>query len=48
MGRQDARALARAYAMKAVEDKNASDVIVGKFSIFELVNFLSLRLMYMH
>ena len=26
---------ARAYAMKAVEDKDASDVIVGKFSIFE-------------
>ena len=35
MGRQDARAPARAYAMKAVEDKDALDVIVGKFSIFE-------------
>ena len=35
MGRQDACAPARAYAMKAVEDKDASDVIVGKFSIFE-------------
>ena len=35
MGRQDARALARAYAMKAVEDIDAPDVIVGKFSIFE-------------
>ena len=35
MGRQDARAPARAYAMKAVEDKDAPDVIVGKFSIFE-------------
>ena len=35
MGRQDARASARSYAMKAVEDKDASDVIVGKFSIFE-------------
>ena len=35
IGRQDGRALARAYAMKAVEDKDASDVIVSKFSIFE-------------
>ena len=35
MGRQDARALVRAYAMKAVEEKDAPDVIVGKFSIFE-------------
>ena len=35
IGRQDARASARAYAMKAMEDKDASDVIVGKFSIFE-------------
>ena len=35
IGRQDARALARAYEMKAVEDKYAPDVIVGKFSIFE-------------
>ena len=35
IGRQDACASARAYAMKAVEDKDASDVIVGKFSIFE-------------
>ena len=35
IGRQDARALARAYAMKAMEDKDAPDVIVGKFSIFE-------------
>ena len=35
MGRQDACAPARAYAMKAVEDKDAPDVIVGKFSIFE-------------
>ena len=34
-GRHDARALPRAYAMKAVEDKDALDVIVGKFSIFE-------------
>ena len=35
IGRQDARAPAKAYAMKAVEDKDAPDVIVGKFSIFE-------------
>ena len=35
IGRQDACAPARAYAMKAMEDKDASDVIVGKFSIFE-------------
>ena len=35
MGSQDARASARAYAMKVVEDKDAPDVIVGKFSIFE-------------
>ena len=31
MGRQDARAPARAYAMKAVEDTDAPDVIVGNF-----------------
>ena len=35
IGRQDARAPARAYAMKAMEDKYAPDVIVGKFSIFK-------------
>ena len=35
IGRQDDRALAKAYAMKAVEDKDAPDVIVSKFSIFE-------------
>ena len=35
MGRQDARAPARAYAMKAVEDKDAPNVIVGNFYIFE-------------
>ena len=35
IGRQDARAPDRAYAMKAVEDKDAPDVIVDKFSIFE-------------
>ena len=37
MGRQDARALARAYAMKAVEEKDAPDVIVGNFYIFETI-----------
>ena len=34
-GRQDARALARAYAMKAVEYTKALDVIVGNFQIFD-------------
>ena len=34
MGRQDARAPTRAYAMKAVEDTDALDVIVGNFQIF--------------
>ena len=38
IGSQDACVPARAYAMKAVEDKDASDVIVGKFSIFETVS----------
>ena len=33
IGRQDARALARTYAMKAVEE-DAPDVIVGNFNIF--------------
>ena len=37
MGRQDARAPARAYAMKAVEEKDAPDVIVGNFYIFETI-----------
>ena len=37
MGRQDTRALARAYAMKVVEEKDALDVIVGNFYIFENV-----------
>ena len=31
IGRQDAHASVRAYAMKAVEDEDALDVIVGKF-----------------
>ena len=37
MGRQDARDLARAYAMKAVEEKDAPDLIVGNFYIFETI-----------
>ena len=37
MGRQNARALARAYAMRAVEEKDALDVIVGNFYIFETI-----------
>ena len=37
MGRQDARAPARAYAMKAMEEKYAPDVIVGNFYIFETI-----------
>ena len=36
-GRQDARAPTRAYAMKVVEEKEASDVIVGNFYIFETI-----------
>ena len=37
IGRQDARAPARAYAMKAVENKDSPDVIVGNFNIFETI-----------
>ena len=37
IGRQDARALAKAYAMKAVEEKDAPDVIVGNFYIFQTI-----------
>ena len=37
MGRQDAHALARAYAMKAVEEKDAPYVIVGNFYTFETI-----------
>ena len=36
-GRQDARAPTRAYAMKAVEDTDAPDVIVGNFKIFDTI-----------
>ena len=35
LGRQDGRAPARAYAMKAVEDTDVPDVIVGNFQIFD-------------
>ena len=37
MGRQDAHAPARAYAMKAMEDTNAPDVIIGNFTIFDTI-----------
>ena len=37
LGSQDGRALARAYAMKAVEDTDASDAIVGNFTIFDTI-----------
>ena len=37
MGRQDACALAMAYAMKAMEEKDALDVIVGNLYIFETI-----------
>ena len=36
-GRQDARAPAIAYAMKAVEDTDAPDVIIGNFTIFDTI-----------
>ena len=36
IGKQDARAPTRAYAMKAAEDKDAPDVIVGNFHIFNV------------
>ena len=37
MGRQDGRTPARAYAMKAAEDTDAPDVIVGNFPIFDTI-----------
>ena len=37
LGRQDSRAPARAYAMKAVENIDAPDVIVGNFTIFDTI-----------
>ena len=39
LGRQDGRAPARAYAMKAVEDTDAPDVIVGNFTIFDTIMY---------
>ena len=37
LGRQNGRAPARAYAMKAVEDTDTPDVIVGNFQIFDTI-----------
>ena len=37
IGRQDARAPTKAYTMKTVEDKDALDVIVDNFHIFETI-----------
>ena len=37
IGRQDARAPARVYAMKAVEDKDGPNVIVDNFHIFKTI-----------
>ena len=37
IGRKDACAPARAYVMKVVEDKDAPDVIVGNFNIFDTI-----------
>ena len=37
LGRQDGRAPTRAYPMKAVEDTDAPDVIVGNFTIFDTI-----------
>ena len=37
LGRQDGRAPARTYAMKVVEDTDASDVIVDNFTIFDTI-----------
>ena len=37
IGKQNFRAPIRAYAMKAIEDKDAPDVIVGNFNIFDTI-----------
>ena len=37
LGRQDGRAPTKAYAMKAVEDTDAPDVIVSNFTIFDII-----------
>ena len=37
MGRQDGHAPARAYAMKAVEETDGPDVLVGNFTIFDTI-----------
>ena len=36
-GRQDAHAPARAYAMKAIEDTDAPDMIVSNFQTFDTI-----------
>ena len=37
MSRHDTRALVRAYAIKAIEDTEAPDVIAGNFTIFDTI-----------
>ena len=37
MGRQDGRALTRAYVVKAVEDTDSPYVIVGNFTTFDTI-----------
>ena len=37
MARLDGRAPFRAYAMKAIEDTDAPDVIIGNFTIFDTI-----------
>ena len=37
VSRQNARAPTRAYAMKAVEDTDTPDVIIGNFTIFDTI-----------
>ena len=37
MGKQDGYAPAREYARKSVEDTDASDVIIGNFTIFDTI-----------
>ena len=37
MGRQDGHAPTREYTRKSVEDTDASDVIIGNFTIFDTI-----------
>ena len=37
LGKQDGHGPSRAYAMKAVEDTDALNVIVGNFTIFDII-----------